>query len=73
MKCATRGVTLHADGFARTTVIGDANGRSPLPQDPALSCLLRRERAAVTPTPPEVSLSRPRFTCPLPPSPAAPH
>jgi len=50
--------------FARATVIGDADGRSPLPQDPALSCLLREERAAVTPTPPAVSLSRPQFTVP---------
>ena len=50
--------------FARATVVGNADGRSPLPQDPALSCLLREERAAVTPTPPAVSLSRPRFTVP---------
>jgi hypothetical protein len=31
------------------------------------------KRAPVTPTPQAVSLSRPQFTCALPPSPAAPH
>ena len=35
------GVTLHADRFARATVIDNANGHRPRYEDPALSCLLR--------------------------------
>ena len=48
----------------RATVISNVDGGCTRDEDPALSCLLRRRRAAVTPTPPMVSLLRPRFTCP---------
>ena len=43
MKRATRGVTLHAGGIARATVVGNADGGCTRYEDPALSCLLRRE------------------------------
>jgi len=40
---------------------------------PARHTCCWERRAASAPVPHAVSLSRPRFTCPLPPSPAAPH
>ena len=43
MKRASKAVTLHAGGIARATVIDNDNGGCTRSEDPALSCLLRRE------------------------------
>jgi len=48
---ASRAVTVDAYAIPRANVIGCAHAGRTRYQDPALSCLLRRERAAVTPTP----------------------
>jgi hypothetical protein len=70
MKRASEAVTLHAGGIARATVVGNADGGCTRSEDPALSCLLRRDpsslklrrdtRAAVTPVPLAVWLSPPQ-------------
>jgi hypothetical protein len=75
MKRASEAVTLHAGGIARATVVGNADGGCTRSEDPALSCLLRRDpsslklrrdtRAAVTPVPLAVWLSPPQRFAPV--------
>ena len=73
MKRATRGVTLHAGGIPRATVIDNADGGCTRSEDPGPSHWLREERATSPPVPhAERRVAACSFRCAPPPSPAAP-
>ena len=68
---ASEAVILPACGIARTTVVGNADDPSPLPPDPGLLTEPAEPGSAPGPRA-ERRDAACSFTCPLPPSPAAP-